>query len=81
MLKYVLSAFFGDGANLTNVPAVITGNISVNNATIGGTLHVGGITTVVGYTHFKDDVSVSGNVHIGGTTTITGAVSLEVHLM
>ena len=51
---------------LTNVPAVITGNISVNNATIGGTLHVGGITTVVGYTHFKDDVSVSGNVHIGG---------------
>jgi len=74
--KVCASAFFGDGANLTNVPAVITGNISVNNATIGGTLHVGGITTVVGYTHFKDDVSVSGNVHIGGTTTITGAVSL-----
>ncbi len=74
--KVCASAFFGDGANLTNVPAVITGNISVNNATIGGTLHVGGITTVVGYTHFKDDVSVSGNVHIGGTTTIDGAVSL-----
>jgi fibronectin-binding autotransporter adhesin len=74
--KVCASAFFGDGANLTNVPAVITGNISVNNATIGGTLHVGGITTVVGYTHFKDDVSVSGNVHIGGTTTIGGAVSL-----
>ena len=74
--KVCASAFFGDGANLTNVPAVITGNISVNNVTIGGTLHVGGITTVVGYTHFKDDVSVSGNVHIGGTTTIGGAVSL-----
>ena len=74
--KVCASAFYGDGANLTNVPVAITGNISVNNVTIGGTLHVGGITTVVGYTHFKDDVSVSGNVHIGGTTTIGGAVQL-----
>ena len=74
--KVCASAFYGDGANLTNVPANITGNISVNNATIGGTLHVGGITTVVGFTHFKDDVSVSGNVNIGGTTTIASNLSV-----
>jgi fibronectin-binding autotransporter adhesin len=72
--KVCASAFYGDGANLTNVPAAITGNISVNNATIGGTLHVGGITTVVGYTHFKDDVSVSGNAIIGGTVSLGGGI-------
>ena len=46
--KVCASAYYGDGANLTNVPANITGNISVNNATIGGTLYVGSTLTVVG---------------------------------
>ena len=44
--KVCASAFYGDGSNLTNVPA--TGATSVSalritgNATIGGTLSVGG---------------------------------------
>ena len=74
--KVCASAFFGDGANLTNVPAVITGNISVNNATIGGNAHIGGTVTVVGNGTFDGDVSVSGDMNIGGHTTIAGAVSL-----
>ena len=57
--KVCASAFFGDGANLTNVPAVITGNISVNNATIGGNLYVGGTTTIVGATHLQSTASIN----------------------
>ena len=30
--KVCASAFFGDGSNLSNITAVITGNISVSNA-------------------------------------------------
>jgi UDP-3-O-[3-hydroxymyristoyl] glucosamine N-acyltransferase len=75
--KVCASAFFGDGANLTNVPAVITGNISVNNATIGGNAHIGGTVTVIGNATFDGDVSVSGDMNIGGHTTIGGAVQLN----
>ena len=70
--KVCASAFFGDGANLTNVPAVITGNISVNNATIGGNLYVGGTTTIVGATHLQSTASINSTLKVGGTTTITG---------
>jgi len=77
------SAFFGDGANLTNVPVNITGNISVNNATIGGNLYVGGTVTVIGNAVFDANVSVSGtgdikgNVSIGGTLITTGKAEFE----
>jgi len=74
--KVCASAFFGDGANLTNVPAVITGNISVNNATIGGNAHIGGTVTVVGNGTFDGDISVSGDINVGGHVTIAGAVQL-----
>ena len=36
--KVCASSFYGDGSNLTGVTATITGNISVNNATIGSNL-------------------------------------------
>jgi predicted acyltransferase (DUF342 family) len=80
------SAYHGDGSNLTNVG--ISGNISVNNATVGGNLHVGGTVTAVGAAifnstvtvsgnaTFKTNVSVSGNTNLGGTVTVAGAVSL-----
>ena len=70
--KVCASAFFGDGANLTNVPAVITGNISVNNATIGGNLFVGGTATIAGATHLQSTASINSTLKVGGTTTITG---------
>jgi len=74
--KVCASAFYGDGANLTNVPVNITGDISVDNATVGGNLYVGGTVTVIGAATFDDDVSVSGNVNIGGTTTIASNLSV-----
>jgi len=81
--KVCASAFFGDGANLTNVPAVITGNISVNNATIGGNLFVGGTATIVGNTTMTANLGVGGtldvvgNTSIGGTSNITGKAEFE----
>jgi UDP-3-O-[3-hydroxymyristoyl] glucosamine N-acyltransferase len=66
--KVCASAFYGDGTNITGIP--ITGNISVNNAIIGGT------ASVVGAAAFKGDVSVSGDINVGGHVTIAGAVSL-----
>ena len=80
--KVCASAFFGDGANLTNVPAVITGNISVNNATIGGNLFVGGTATIVGNTTMTANLGVGGtldvvsNTSIGGTAKITGTTTI-----
>jgi UDP-3-O-[3-hydroxymyristoyl] glucosamine N-acyltransferase len=74
--KVCASAFYGDGANLTNVPANITGNISVSNATIGGNLYVSGTTTVVGATHLQSTLSVASNAVIGGTATIVGNASI-----
>jgi len=75
--KVCASAFFGDGANLTNVPAVITGNISVNNATIGGTLFVGGTTTIVGATHLQSTLSVNGAAKFNSTASIEGAAVIK----
>jgi UDP-3-O-[3-hydroxymyristoyl] glucosamine N-acyltransferase len=81
--KVCASAFFGDGANLTNVPAVITGNISVNNATIGGNLFIGGTATIVGNTTMTANLGVGGtldvvgNTSIGGTSNITGKAEFE----
>ena len=81
-LVYQRQIFFGDGSNLTNISASIEGNISVNNATIGGNLYVGGTVTVAGVGIFESDVSVSGdldvatNASIGGTFTATGATQL-----
>ena len=81
--KVCASAFFGDGSNLTNVAAVITGNISVNNATIGGNLFVGGTATIVGNTTMTANLGVGGtldvvgNTSIGGTSNITGKAEFE----
>jgi len=74
--KVCASAFFGDGSNLSNITAVVQGNISVNNATIGGNLFVGGTATVVGNATFDGDISVSGDINVGGHVTIAGAVQL-----
>ena len=69
--KVCASSFYGDGANLTNVPSAITGNISVNNATIGGNLYVGGTATIVGNT------TITGNLGIGGTLTAVGKAEFD----
>jgi len=44
--KVCASAFYGDGTNITGIP--ITGNISVSNAQIGGTLNVSSTATIQG---------------------------------
>jgi UDP-3-O-[3-hydroxymyristoyl] glucosamine N-acyltransferase len=67
--KVCASAFYGDGTNITGIP--ITGNISVSNAIIGGTLSVSGAT------HLKSTVSVAGNTAIGGTVSVVGAATFE----
>jgi len=71
--KVCASAYFGDGSNLTGITTSIEGNISVNNATIGGNLFVGGTATVAGATHLQSTLSVAGNVSVGGTLITTGA--------
>ena len=68
--KVCASAFFGDGSNLTNITASIEGNISVNNATIGGNLYVGGTVTVAGVGIFESDVSVSGDLDVATNASI-----------
>ena len=90
--KVCASAFYGDGSNLTNVPA--SGDVSVstlrvtNDATIGGALSVGGAVnlastlTVSGKAEFDDDVCVSGNtvlvgnLAVGGTATVASNASI-----
>ena len=82
MLKYVLQLSLEMVLILTNVPAVITGNISVNNATIGGNLFVGGTATIVGNTTMTANLGVGGtldvvsNTSIGGTAKITGTTTI-----
>ena len=51
--KVCASSFYGDGSNLSGVTATIAGNISVSNATVGGTLYVGGTATLAGATHLQ----------------------------
>ena len=46
MKKYCASAFYGDGTNITGIP--ISGNISVADAIVGGTLKVSGATSLGG---------------------------------
>jgi predicted acyltransferase (DUF342 family) len=74
--KVCASAFFGDGSNLSNITAVVQGNISVTNVTVGGNLYVSGTTTIIGNATFDGDVSVSGDINVGGHVTIAGAVQL-----
>ena len=75
--KVCASAFYGDGSNITGVTATIAGNISVSNATVGGTLHVAGITTLAGATHLKSTVTVGGAANFGSTVTVVGAAHLQ----
>ena len=56
--KVCASAFYGDGTNITGIP--ITGNISVSNAQIGGTLFVSSTATIKGATFFTSTLSVNG---------------------
>jgi len=74
--KVCASAFFGDGSNLSNITAVVQGNISVTNVTVGGNLYVSGTTTIIGNATFDGDVSVSGDINVGGHVTVAGAVQL-----
>ena len=67
--KVCASAFYGDGTNITGIP--ITGNISVSNAKIGGTLSVSGAT------HLNSTLSVTGNTGIAGTVSVVGAATFE----
>ena len=75
--KVCASSFYGDGSNLTGVTAKITGNISVNNATIGSNLYVGGTVTVAGATHLQAAVSVGGAATFGSTVSVSGAAHLK----
>ena len=75
--KVCASAFFGDGSNLSNITAVVQGNISVSNATIGGNLYVSGTTTVVGATHLQSTLSVNSAANFNSTVTIKGDVSVS----
>jgi len=76
--KVCASAFFGDGSNITGVP--IAGNISVGNATIGGTLYVGSTATVSGNSAFLGQIALSqsaaASVH---TTAINGVTSVSLN--
>ena len=87
--KVCASAFFGDGSNLTNLPAgTVTGNISVSNAIVGGTLKVSaatslggtlkvlGATTITGNSGFLGTVKVSGPTSLGSTLDVAGNTSL-----
>ena len=85
--KVCASAFYGDGTNITGIP--ITGNISVSNAQVGGTLKVSSTATIEGATHLKSTLSVNGavnlastltiasNISVGGTSNITGKAEFE----
>jgi cytoskeletal protein CcmA (bactofilin family) len=76
--KVCASAFFGDGSNITGIP--ISGNISVGNATIGGTLYVGSTATVSGNAAFLGQIALSesaaASVH---TTAINGVASVSLN--
>jgi len=77
--KVCASAFFGDGSNITGIP--ISGNISVGNATIGGTLYVGSTATVSGNAAFLGQIALSesaaASVH---TTAINGVASVSLNM-
>ena len=76
--KVCASAFYGDGSNLSNMYLLLLqGNISVNNATIGGTLFVGSTATVAGATHLQSTLSVNGAANFNSTVTIKGDVSVS----
>ena len=80
--KVCASAFYGDGTNITGIP--ITGNISVADAIVGGTLRVSGATsledavvmkstvTVIGAAHLQGATSLGSTLKVLGATTITG---------
>ena len=72
--KVCASAFYGDGTNITGIP--ITGNISVSNAQVGGTLKVSSTATIEGATHLKSTLSVNGAVNLASTLTVTSNVSI-----
>jgi len=77
--KVCASAFFGDGSNITGIP--ISGNISVGNATIGGTLYVGSTATVSGNAAFLGQIALSesaaASIH---TTAINGVTSVSLNM-
>ena len=77
--KVCASAFFGDGSNITGIP--ISGNISVGNATIGGTLYVGSTATVSGNAAFLGQIALSesaaASIH---TTAINGVASVSLNM-
>jgi UDP-3-O-[3-hydroxymyristoyl] glucosamine N-acyltransferase len=73
--KVCASAFYGDGANLTNVPA--SGNVSVSSLRVIGNTSIGGTLSVVGAAGFGSTVTVAGNVSIGGTGTVGGAFAVS----
>ena len=72
--KVCASAFYGDGTNITGIP--ITGNISVSNAQVGGTLNVSSTATIQGATHLQSTLSVNGAadlIQLNSTVTVVGA--------
>ena len=73
--KVCASAFYGDGANLTNVPA--SGNVSVSSLRVIGNASIGGTLSVAGAAGFGSTVTVAGNVSIGGTGTVGGAFAVS----
>jgi len=73
--KVCASAFYGNGANLTNVPA--SGNVSVSSLRVIGNASIGGTLSVVGATGFGSTVTVAGNVSIGGTGTVGGTFAVS----
>ena len=66
--KVCASAFYGDGTNITGIP--ITGNISVSNAQVGGTLNVSSTATIQGATHLQSTLSVNGAAGFNSTVTV-----------
>jgi UDP-3-O-[3-hydroxymyristoyl] glucosamine N-acyltransferase len=78
--KVCASAFYGDGTNITGIP--ITGNISVSNAIVGGTLSVSGAThlkstvSIAGAVNLASTLTVASNASVGGTLSVGGAVNL-----
>ena len=73
--KVCASAFYGNGANLTNVPA--SGNVSVSSLRVIGNASIGGTLSVVGAAGFGSTVTVAGNVSIGGTGTVGGTFAVS----
>jgi len=63
--KVCASAFYGDGTNITGIP--ITGNISVSNAVVGGTLRVSSTATIDGAAVIKGAVSLGSTLKAGNT--------------